>query len=397
MSIANLNFYGKMPVNRKLLSELLLKKNAFQDVPLDWHVVITDIKGSTASVLSGSSEIVNYVATGSIVTLLNLAFKANISIPFFFGGDGATFIVPTVLVEPALKKLTSYQDNVLKNFDLDLRVGSLAVQEIYKEGYHIKLSKYGLTDFFSIPIILGDGLNYAEQIIKGESYQLGQVVDLAEELDLNGMQCRWDKIGPPKDVNEILTLLIIAPNVEHQAINFSKVLKAIDEIYGAVKVRQPITIEKLKLNSTFDRIKTEMRNKIGKIKILELLQSWLATTLGKLYFLTAHGKKYLNRLVEMSDTLVLDGKINTVISGSEQQRLRLFEVLDKLEAAGEILYGFHISNASIMSCYVRDMKDDHIHFVDGAEGGYTKAAGILKEKIIQLEVKKPQPKTKTLN
>jgi hypothetical protein len=381
MSKANHNFYGKMTINRGALSSLLLKENAFLDVPADWHVIITDIKGSTSAVLGGSSENVNYIATGSIVTVLNLAFKAKIAIPFFFGGDGATFIVPSILVELAIKKLLTYQANVLQNFGLDLRVGSIAVQTIYQQGQQIRLSKFGLTDFFSIPVVLGNGLNYAEQIIKGDDYKQEQQIDLAEELDLDGMQCRWDKISPPGDLNEILTLLVVAPNVQKQAIAFSKVLKSIDEIYGVVKKRQPITIEKLKLNSTFDRIKTEMRNRIGKIKIFEFLQTWLATSIGKLYFLTAPGKRYLNRLVEMSDTLVMDGKINTVISGSDEQRVKLFKVLDELESSCEILYGYHISNASIMSCYVRDMKDDHIHFVDGAEGGYTKAAGILKGKL----------------
>ena len=33
-----------------------------------------------------------------------------------------------------------------------------------------------------------------------------------------------------------------------------------------------------------------------------------------------------------------------------------------------------------MSCYVRNLNEEHIHFVDGAEGGYTKAAGMLKRK-----------------
>jgi hypothetical protein len=27
------------------------------------------------------------------------------------------------------------------------------------------------------------------------------------------------------------------------------------------------------------------------------------------------------------------------------------------------------------------MNENHIHFVDGAEGGYTRAAGVLKKKI----------------
>ncbi|RZL42375.1 MAG: DUF3095 domain-containing protein [Pedobacter sp.] len=381
MPQSNHSFYSKIPVKRKSLSDLLLNDEAFNDVPADWQVIITDIRGSTSAVLGGSSENVNYVATGSIVTVLNLAFKAKIAVPFFFGGDGATFIVPSILVELAVKKLMAYQTNVLQTFGLDLRVGSVPVSLIYEQGHKIKLSKYGLSKFFSIPVILGNGLNYAEQIIKDEFYKLDQEAGELEDVDLDGMQCRWDKISPPADIQEILTLLIVVPDVEKQALNFSSVLKAIDQIYGAVKKRQPISIEKLKLNTTYNRIKTEMRNRIGKIKFFELIQTWFITSLGPLYFLTNKGKSYLKRLVEMSDTLVMDGRINTVISGTELQRQQLFKILDNLEVDGEIIYGFHISNASIMSCYVRDMKDDHIHFVDGAEGGYTKAAAILKGKI----------------
>jgi hypothetical protein len=56
--------------------------------------------------------------------------------------------------------------------------------------------------------------------------------------------------------------------------------------------------------------------------------------------------------------------------------------LDKLERDGDISYGLYVSKESVMSCYVRSMNEDHIHFVDGAEGGYTKAAGMLKRKIL---------------
>lgn len=100
-----------------------------------------------------------------------------------------------------------------------------------------------------------------------------------------------------------------------------------------------------------------------------------------IYLRTASGKKYLKQLVEMSDTLVIDGRINTVITGTAQQRLALQDELNKLEQDNSILYGLYVSGESIMSCYVRDLEDEHIHFVDGAEGGYTNAAGVLKQKI----------------
>ena len=375
-------FYNDLPASRMELADLLLKASLFYPVPADWHVIITDIKGSTQAVQSGLHETVNLVATGSIVTVLNLAFRAGITVPFFFGGDGATFIVPTSVVDQAMQGLLLYQLNTLENFGLELRAGVVSVQEIYQEGHQLNISKFALSEAFSIPVVLGKGLSFAEQLIKAEDYLFVSELAPAAELDLSGMQCRWDKIDPPEHSQEIVTLLIMAVGVVSPALVFSKVIRHIDEIYGPPQKRQPISVAKLKLKSSFDRLSVEMRARIGKIRFFELLKSWLINLYGYIYFQTESGKNYLNRLVEMSDTLVMDGRINTVISGNENQRYQLLKVLDELEQAGELVYGMHISGDSVMSCYVRDLKDGHVHFVDGAEGGYTQAARQLKAKLI---------------
>lgn len=364
------------------LADLLVKASLFHPVPVDWHVIITDIKGSTQAVQSGLHETVNLIATGSIVTVLNLAFRAGITVPFFFGGDGATFIVPPSIVDQAMQGLLLYQLNTSANFNIELRVGVVPVQEIYQEGHELNISKFSLSDAFSIPVILGKGLSFAEQLIKAEDYLFASELAPAAELDLSGMQCRWDKIDPPENSQEIVTLLVMAVGLVSPASVFSKVIRHIDEIYGPPQKRQPISVAKLKLKSSFDRLSVEMRARIGKIRFFELLKSWLINLYGYIYFQTESGKNYLNRLVEMSDTLVMDGRINTVISGNQGQRFQLLKALDELEQAGEVLYGVHISGDSVMSCYVRDLKDGHIHFVDGAEGGYTQAARQLKAKLI---------------
>jgi hypothetical protein len=80
---------------------------------------------------------------------------------------------------------------------------------------------------------------------------------------------------------------------------------------------------------------------------------------------------------------VIDGRINTVISGTTAQRVRLQAALDELEQAGYIYYGLFVSKESVMSCYVKNMHEKHIHFVDGSDGGYTKAAGVLKKKLFR--------------
>lgn len=86
---------------------------------------------------------------------------------------------------------------------------------------------------------------------------------------------------------------------------------------------------------------------------------------------------------------MLDGFLNTVISGTDKQVNRLKILLDELESNNEIIYGMHITHASIMSCYIEDREEKHIHFVDGTEGGYTSAAIMFKEKLKKLHFRKP--------
>ena len=381
MTDANEQFYSALPLHKMPLHVLLVKQKLFSIVPADWHVVITDITGSTNAVLQGRHEDVNLIATGSIVSVLNLAFGMDIIIPFFFGGDGATFIVPPVLIHKVMHALTLYKNNTLANFNLSLRAGTVPVADIYEHGHEIHIAKFSSSATFSIPIVLGNGLNYAEKIIKGADYMFAGLAAQETILDLSGMQCRWDKIPPPADKEEIVTLLIIAKEVSQQAVVFKKVLEAMEELYGAPEIRQPISVGRLKLKTTFSKLGNEMRARLGKIRFLELLKTWIVTFYGYIYFSTKKGRDFLKSLVDMSDTLVIDGRINTVITGNAKQRVALQNLLNVMEANGEIIYGIHISGASIMSCYVRNLDDGHIHFVDGAEGGYTQAARMLKAKL----------------
>ncbi len=377
-------FYSRLPINEIPLSDLLMEDHLFYKLPGNWHVIITDVKNSTAAILEGRYETINLVATGSIVAVLNLALKANITVPFFFGGDGATFIIPPTILDVIMMALSKHRENTLTNFNLDLRVGQIPVADIYEQGHAINISKLKTSELFAIPVLLGDGLTYAEKKIKGPDYLFALLPDAKEELDLSGMQCRWDRIKPPDDTFEVVSLIVMARSGVKQSIAFKRVMDSVDTIFGAPQVRKPISVGKLKLKATLAKIGLEMRARMGGFKLLYLLTNWLKTILGYFYFKTKKGKVYLHNLVELSDTLVIDGKINTVISGTAHQRELLEAALKKIELDGEILYGMYTSKESVMSCYVRDLDDKHVHFVDGAEGGYTKAAGVIKQKLIRI-------------
>lgn len=378
--IKNDLFYSRLPVNEISLSDLFTEDHLFYKIPANWHVVITDVKNSTGAVQGGLHETINLIATASIVAVLNITYKANLTVPFFFGGDGATFIIPPAPLETVMQALQKHRENTMTNFNLDLRIGHLLVADIYEKGYELRISKLRTSESFSIPVVLGDGLLYAEKKIKEPDYKYVNLSLNEDVLDLNGMQCRWDKIKPPKTIYEVVSLLVMARNPLNQPRVFKKVIDSIDVIYGSTQTRTPITVEKLRLKTTLAKIGLEVRTRMGGFNIFRLLNTWVRTNLGYFYFKTRKGKVYLRNLVSMSDTLVLDGRINTVISGTAEQREMLVSELKKLETEGEIYYGLYVSKESVMSCYVRNLNDSHIHFIDGAEGGYTKAAGMIKQK-----------------
>src|SRR5450432_2222315 len=111
-------FYSGLAVNEIPLSDLLTGQQLFFKIPGNWHVVITDVKNSAAAIQQGLHETINLVATGSIVAVLNIAYKSNLTVPFFFGGDGATFIIPPTLLDAAIHALLQHRENTKTNFNL---------------------------------------------------------------------------------------------------------------------------------------------------------------------------------------------------------------------------------------------------------------------------------------
>ena len=378
----NAHFYTDLPVQTKSVNNLLIQSDTFLQMPSNWSVIVTDIKGSTKAVQNGLSELVNLIATGSIIAALNIAAKSKIDLPFFFGGDGATLIVPPTLLLEIMDALTLHQNNVKKEFNIDLRIGALAVSEVYEAGVQIKITKVSINALYAIPLVLGTGLQYAERIIKSKVIDFQDLNTDVSALNLEGMECRWNRIPPPPNADEVVCLLIYAKNESEQATVFKKVLDKADTIYGVHQKRNPISLPKLRMNAGLRKIRMELRMRQPNFRFLEWMKHWIYMIGGKYWYLPSKvGKKYLNELVKLADIFVLDGKINMVISGKIAQRKRLLQFLDKMEADDKIIYGFHVSQESIISCYVRNREAHHIHFIDGGDGGYTQAAVLLKEKM----------------
>lgn len=381
----NRKFYQKLPTHTILLQHLLQEESLFEPLPADWYVVVVDIEKSTEAVENGFHHDVNLVATGSIIVVLNKLKEKyqNLTIPYFFGGDGATFLVPPLLWEEIASTLLNYRRHVQQNFDLNLRVGALPVEDIYDQQIQLKIAKLKLNDYLTIPVVLGNGMKYSEALIKTQYKRQEDQSQDVRPVDLTGMECRWNEIAPPEDEEKILCLLITCPQESEQGRVYQEVVAEMDRIFGRLEERQPISVGRLKLSLTIAKLRREMYVRVGKYDIVYLLKSWLISFIGRYYFkVFKEGKKYLFKLSQLSSSLMIDGNINSVISGTPHEIEQLISYLQEREAAGDLKYGTHITHSSIMSCYVLDLKKNHIHFVDGTEGGYTTASKMFKAKLL---------------
>ncbi len=348
-------FFKKIIPHKIPLRRLLRDERLFVKVPADWHIIVADIEDSTEAINKGLHNEVNLAATGSIVSVLNQLkkYKSKIKVPYFFGGDGATFIVPPSILEDLMNVLKRQRLHVKKNLKLELRVGSLPVEKAYEKGHKLQIAKIRLNEYLIIPVVLGTALKFAEKVIKNTYEENPKEIITRKKLDLTGMECRWDEIAPPKTEQKVVCLLINCDDDKLQRKIYEEVITKLDYIFGDLHERQPISTLKLKLDTTIDKIRKEMYARIGKYNMIYLLKNWMVTGFGKYYFkYFKEGKSYLLKVSQLSDTLIIDGSINTVISGDQYQIDRLITYLDEMETDKKMNYGIHITHASVMSCYV---------------------------------------------
>lgn len=387
--MSNNYFYKKLKREKIALADLFQSESVFHTIPKDWHIILVDLENSTQAVKNGFHQDVNFAATGSIVAVLNCikTIDEKVTIPYFFGGDGATFIIPNAFLTSVMEVLEKYRLRILNLNGFNLKVGAMQIQEIYAKNLNLKIAKIAITPYLVLPTIFGDGLKYAEKKIKNSFVRKNKPSEKtanSESINLNGMECRWQEIKAPSTTKKIICLLADAPNEALQLESYSSILKQLDLIFGNFSIRQPLSSKTLLLDLSFKKIKREMVLRLGRYNSTQHYKNWFLTIMGKYFFkYFKEGKSYLDRVTKLSHTMMMDGTINTIFSGTQEQIDAFITFMDTLESEGKITYGIHITHASIMSCYVEDMKTNHNHFVDGTKGGFTNAAIMIKAKKLE--------------
>lgn len=358
----------------------------FSPVPLDWYVVITDIKGSTKAIETGRYKDINLLTASTIVSILNIAQK--IELPFIFGGDGATILIPPQLLDGVKASLVSTKNLAKTVFDFDLRAGVIPIETITKK-FPILVGKLVISPFYSQAILRGGGINYAEMLIKAKEtaplYQLSNE-DQSIPADYRGLECRWEDIKSPK--GETLSIIIQAAAQESDRV-YKEAIDTIMQICGGEEYLRPVNTDRLHLSFNSRQLIGEAKIFKGNTwqKFIYLCFIWFVNFLGFIFIKlkvrtqTSDWGEYTSLVVTTTDYQKFDDSLRMVIACTTEERIRLEEYLKSQYKQRKLYFGIHISDRALMTCLVFERNGRQVHFIDGADGGYALAAKELKSQI----------------
>jgi hypothetical protein len=95
----------------------VMNLNYYHNCPEDWLMILTDIQGSTKAIEDGRQKDVNLIGASAIAAVQNVIGSRQI--PFAFGGDGATFVVPPEFEKQLRTELLKLKNHSQVNFELN--------------------------------------------------------------------------------------------------------------------------------------------------------------------------------------------------------------------------------------------------------------------------------------
>jgi len=348
----------------------------YKDAPDDWDVIITDILSSTKAIEAGQYRDVNRIGAMAIVAVKSVL--KSFDFPFVFGGDGATFLISNTKTAEALNALAQVMTLSERNFGLHLRVGHLPVKKITQAGARILVSKMQLAPNLFVAMFAGGGLTLAEEIIKNDPDTLIKALPPID-IDLSQLSCRWN---PIKSAKGKIISLIITEEERSPLQTFREIASTLK--YVLLEDNNPVkpTTMSYKFLEEFVHDEKKYHDSVFSISFIRRL---MEVVLSNLVF--RHGmhpiifnpKMYADSLEHHSDYRKFDDAFRLVLDCSLEDIRKVETYLQGLKNEGKINYGIHVSDTALMTCVFENATPgNHIHFVDGGDGGYAKAAQMLK-------------------
>jgi len=371
-------FYGGIPVFRGFGS--LMDPALYSPLPDDWIVGVADIVESTKAIAAQRYKAVNMAGAAVIAAVTN-ALEGR-EFPFVFGGDGASFAVSPGDLDRARDALAATATWVREDLDLVMRVALVPVKVVRAQGLDVRVARFGPSPNLSYAMFSGGGLGWAEVAMKRGEFAVPPAPS-GTQPDLSGLSCRFEEIPAVRGL--VLSVLVVpARDADPQAFR-----RVIEEIIGLVErspdAGRPVPPGGPPLRWPPSGNEYEVRAMRGGSMFKRrafVLANTLFAYLVMRFGISVGGfvpQTYVRQVVENSDFRKYDDGLRMILDCTPELEAALTQHLVAGASNGIVRYGLHRQDAAMMTCFTPSaLRSDHMHFIDGARGGYASAASALK-------------------
>ncbi len=373
-----LGFFAALPVEADFAR--LADPDLYHSLPAGWVVGLADIERSTDAVAAGRYKAVNTVAAAVIAAVAN--GLGGRDFPFVFAGDGASFALPPDYAEIGEAALAAVAGWARDAFGFTMRAALVPVETIRGEGHEVRIARFAASADVSYTMFSGGGLACAERRMKQGAYSLQAGVGDAARPDLTGLSCRFSAI--PARHGVILSLILL-PSATVSTERFAALSRDILNLAaGAADAGRPVPEEGPAQKWPSAGLMIEARTaaaRTGRPLFLSVILVGIRSLLAHLTF--ASGTKvgafeparYRREIARNTDFRKFDDGLRLTLDCSPEFADRIAETLSQAERDGIAVTGLHRQDAALMTCFVPvASRSDHVHFIDGAMGGYGAAA-----------------------
>ena len=371
-------FYGTIPVFRGF--GRLMDPTLYSPLPDDWSIGVADIVELTRAIAQARYKAVNMAGAAVIAAVTNALDGREF--PFVFGGDGASFAVSPDDLERARAALAATAIWVKDDLDLEMRVALVPVAAVRAQGLDVRVARFGPSPNLSYAMFSGGGLGWAETAMKRGEFAVPPAPS-GTQPDLTGLSCRFEEIPAVRGL--ILSVLIVPVQGADPASFRGLIEDVIALVEHSPDAGRPVPPGGPPLRWPPAGVDFEARAARGG-SLLKRRARVLAHTLFA-YLVMRSGirvggfvpKTYVQQVVENSDFRKYDDGLRMILDCTPQLERELMQRLAAAAAGGIARYGLHRQDAAMMTCFTPSaLRSDHVHFIDGARGGYASAATALK-------------------
>lgn len=355
----------------------------YRPLPEGWALAVADVVSSTEAIAGGKYKSVNMAGASVITAVLN-ALAGN-DYPFVFGGDGAVIAVPPEGIASASAALAAVSRWIEDDLGLNMRTALVPLPEVRAAGLDVRIARFQASADMTFAMFAGGGSAWAEAQMKLGRFAVPMAAP-GSRPDLTGLSCRWNPIASR---NGQIVSIIAVPLPTARPDSFRSLVSSVVAVANkAGGLGNPLPPEGPVPHLSLGGVASESSARaprgnrlMARIKVIVAIFMTVLLYRTNLTLGDFNARDYARQMTRNTDFRKFDDGLKMTIDINAAGLAEIETLLETAAATGICQFGLHKQDQALVTCIVPSLRvRDHMHFIDGAAGGYAQAATQMKAK-----------------